>query len=47
MSFYVKSVLAPSPLSAPGGRARASEERERGGGEKKNQEAEVGAIVYI
>ena len=42
-----RTSLAPSPLSASGGRARASEERERGGGEKKNREAEVGAIVYI
>jgi len=39
--------LAPSLLSTSGERARASEERERGGGEKKNREAEVGAIVYI
>ena len=39
--------LARWLLSASGGRARETEERERGGGEKKNREAEVGAIVYI
>jgi hypothetical protein len=40
-----RSRLAPSALSATGGRGRESEERERGGGE--NLEAEAGAAVYI